>query len=149
MVIEGMALAGRLPEAVRRVERWQGGPGAAASFGTLGAFAGPSVGFVLVLAGRTDEAQSWLEAALESSTAMGGRSGIAIVRGLLAESTLATGGSIDEAAPWLEGVEDPGGVAGAILLRARTRLGEPGAAAALATAVEQLRAPGLAIGLPG
>ncbi|HZB71547.1 MAG TPA: adenylate/guanylate cyclase domain-containing protein, partial [Acidimicrobiales bacterium] len=120
MVTEALALAGRIDEAVARVERWQGGPGAAAArFGTLGAFATPSVSFVLVLAGRLDEARFWLEAGVEASRAMGDRSGTAIVRGLLAEATLRSGGSVDEARRWVEGVEDPGGVAGAILLRAR------------------------------
>jgi class 3 adenylate cyclase/tetratricopeptide (TPR) repeat protein len=150
MVIEGLALAGRVAEAVRRVERWQGGPGAAESrFGTLGAFAGPSVAFVLVLAGRLDEARIWLEPTLESSSAMGDRAGTAIVRALLAELTVRTGGSDEEARRWLDGVEDPGGAAGAMLLRARTVLGDPGAAAELATAIEQLRAPGLLVGAAG
>ena len=72
----------------------------------------------------------------------------AIVRGLLAELTLRTGGPAEEARRWVEGVEDPGGVAGAILLRAKAHLGEPGAAGALAAAAEQLRAPGLTAGLP-
>ncbi len=150
MVIEGLALAGRIPEAVGRVERWQGGPGAAESrFGTLGAFASPSVALVLVLAGRLDEARLWLEAGLEASRAMGDRAGTAIVRSLLAEITVRTGGSADEARRWLDGVEDPGGMAGAILLRGRTFLDEPGAAAALATAAERLRAPGLVADLTG
>jgi class 3 adenylate cyclase len=150
MVIEALALAGRLPEALRRVDRWQGGPEAARSrFGTLGAFASPSVGLVLVLAGRLDEARFWVEAGLQAASGMGSRPGTAIVRGLLAEISLRSGGSVEEAWRWLEDVEDPGGVAGAVLLRARTRLGEPGAAVALATAAEQLRAPGLTADLTG
>jgi hypothetical protein len=36
-----------------------------------------------------------------------------------------------------------------MLLRARTVLGDPGAAAELATATEQLRAPGLLVGAAG
>jgi class 3 adenylate cyclase/tetratricopeptide (TPR) repeat protein len=148
MVTEALALAGRIPEAVRRVDRWQGGPGGAASrFGTLGAFAGPGVSLVLVLGGRVEEARQWLEAALASSAAMGDRAGTAIVRGLLAETTLRTGGSRDEVLRWLDGVDDPGGVAGAVLLRARAQLGEPGAAADLAAVAEQLRAPGLTVDL--
>jgi class 3 adenylate cyclase/tetratricopeptide (TPR) repeat protein len=149
MVMEALVLAGRIPEAVRRVERWQGGPGAALSrFGTLGAFASPSVAMALVLAGRLDEARFWAEAGLQAAAGMESLAGSAIVRGVLAEISLRTGGPPDEARRWLDGAVDPGGVAGAVLLRARTRLGEPGAAAALATAAEQLRAPGLTAGLP-
>jgi hypothetical protein len=79
---------------------------------------------------------------------MGARPGRAIVHGLQAEIAVRTGGTEDEARRWLEDVPDPGGVAGAVLLRARAVLGEPGAAAELAAAAEALRAPGLLRGVP-
>jgi class 3 adenylate cyclase/tetratricopeptide (TPR) repeat protein len=149
MVTEALALAGRLPEAVRRVEQWRDTPGGAASrIGTLGAFAGPSVALVLVLGGRVDEAREWLDASLESSAAMGDRAGTAIVRGLLAEITVRSGGSEDEARRWIDVVEDPGGLAGAVLLRARAWLGDADAARALTAEAEHLRAPGLLTDLP-
>jgi hypothetical protein len=102
------------------------------------------MGLVHVLAGRLDDVRPWVEAGLEASEAMGSRPGITIGRSLLAEVTLRAGGTAEEARRWLEDLHDPGGMAGAILLRARTVLGEPGASAALGSAVEALRAPGLA-----
>jgi hypothetical protein len=148
MVIEGLTLADRLPEALGLVERWQGGADEVASrIGSLGAFASPSTGLLFVLAGRLDEAQPWLESGLHAARAMGARPGLAIVHGLMAEITVRTGGSAEAAQRWIDEVEDPGGLAGAVLLRARAVLGHPGAAAELAAAAEHLRAPGLLRGV--
>jgi class 3 adenylate cyclase/tetratricopeptide (TPR) repeat protein len=149
MVLEALALADRVPEALQLVQRWHGGPARAAVLvGTVGAFASPSAGLLLVLAGELDEARPWIEAGLHAARAMGSRPGLAIVHGLLAEITLRSGGTEAEARRWLDDVEDPGGLAGAVLLRARTVLREPGAAAALAATAEDLRAPGLLRDLP-
>jgi hypothetical protein len=79
---------------------------------------------------------------------MGARPGLAIVHGLMVEIAVRTGGPEEEARRWLDGVEDPGGVSGAVLLRARAFLREPGAAAELAAAAEALRAPGLLRDVP-
>jgi hypothetical protein len=149
MVVEALALADRVPEALQLVQRWQGSTEAATALvGTVGAFASPSAGLLLVLAGKLEEARPWLEAGLHAARGMGARPGLAIVHGLQAEITVRTGGTEDEARRWLEDVEDPGGVAGAVLLRARAVLREPGAAAELAAVAESLRAPGLLRDVP-
>ena len=144
MQIEALLLAGRMEDAADAIGTAQPGRGMGALRGML---IGIPRGLIAVQQGRPRDARTDLEDAARSARAVRSAPGEAAARALLAEVAARTGDGDAEAL--LDGVDEltTGGIAGALVLRARAVLGVPGAAAALRTAAADLHAPGLLVGL--
>jgi hypothetical protein len=145
--IESLVLADRIDEALELLDA-AGPPSLGAAL--EGMLLGWPRALALVLCGRADEATSVLEHALQASEAV--RAGPASIgtRALLAEVAYRTGDR-RRAEDLLDEVGDdpPGGVAGALVSRARAVLGDEGALDALRVQATKLAAPALLQGIEG
>lgn len=119
------------------------------SFGTLQAVIGGfGSGLTLLLLGRYEEARRHFEAARSGAALVDAGPVGAAARALLAEVDVRTGGDPAQANADLDAIEPvPGGIAGAMVLRARAVAGDAEAARRFAERVAALRAPGLARGM--
>jgi hypothetical protein len=104
-------------------------------------------GAVLVIAGRCDDAEPDLRAAREVAVTLGAYPTEAAATALLAEIE-ARRGNAEKATGLLKELgDDPGGIAGLLVERARHVLGDVGAGARLRAAATTLSVPGLTLGL--
>ena len=143
---EGLVLAGRLDEATEILSDDRTLP---AMSSLEGMSRGLLRGICLILTGRPAEARAFAESALASAASVRARPAEQAATALLAEIEARTG-DVDGAAAQLlaeVGETSPDSVVGILALRARTALGEDGAAVQLRTAAERLAAPGLAAGM--
>jgi class 3 adenylate cyclase/tetratricopeptide (TPR) repeat protein len=142
LVLDALLLAGHIDPALCRIESSPAAGYVATPL--LLRIVGTTHGALLVLAGRTDEAQPALALGIQLAGAAQATATVAALQALLAE-VLARRGDRDEARSHLDAVvDDPGGVAAALVLRSRVLLGESDAAA-LAEHCRRLVAPGLTL----
>jgi hypothetical protein len=102
-------------------------------------------GLVELLDGDPGAARGPLTELLSAARQLDAGPAMAIALALLAEVAVCVDGDEEAAAGLLAQLPDPvpGGLAGAFVLRAQARMGQPGAAEALAEAAQRLGAPGL------
>ncbi|MGH9012891.1 MAG: adenylate/guanylate cyclase domain-containing protein [Acidimicrobiia bacterium] len=144
IVGEAQLLAGRADDATAYFD-------ATGRFPALGPVApvapGLTSGLAHVLAGRFAKAVTPLEPAIGAAEAIHSAPGAASARALLAEAIVRHENDLDRARQLLADAPrpTPGGVAGALVLRARAVLGDDAARSELAAAVIRLQTPGLAL----
>jgi tetratricopeptide (TPR) repeat protein len=144
IVGEAQVLAGRADEATA----YFAATGRFAELGPVAPLApGLMSGLAYVLAGRFPEAATELEPAIAAAEAVRSAPGAAAARALLAEAIVRNENDLDRAWEVLADAPrpTPGGVAGALVLRAHAVLGDDGARSELADTVLRLRTPGLAL----
>jgi tetratricopeptide (TPR) repeat protein len=143
--VEALLLAGRVDDAERLVTDIENLPGLGGAID--GMTRSLTVGLAMLMTDRADEAAPLLREALASARAVRSDSMMQAAHALLAETHARTGEG-DEARRYLEkaGAPAPDGVCGALVVRARTVLGEADAAVDLRRMAEELGAPGLLVG---
>jgi len=147
LVVEAILLAGRVDDAQVLIDGIEDLPGLGGAIDTM--TRNLIVGLGLLMIGRPEEAAPMLRECLASARAVRSHSMMQAAHALLAEAHARTGAP-DEAARELEKAGEPelDGICGALVLRARTALGngDGDAAAALRATAEKLGAPGLLLG---
>ena len=143
MVIEALLLAGRVDDAVAVLTEVH----TVGQMGAVGVVSqGLAEGLRWLLTGRFDRAEAAARAMAEAAERVGARPALVAARAMLAEALWCTGRSDDALALLDQLAGDPvGGLAGALVLRARAVAGDPAAFAALPAELARLAAPGLAL----